>query len=185
MQIDKSLIQRCLKNDRSAQRELYDQIMPYLNVICRRYLYQESELSDVLQESLIKIFKNLKTFDPYKAKFKTWATKIAINCCLSANEKQSKRKTQELVVPTHEVPVSPQALQSLSDEELLRLIKLMPATYQQVFNLAAVEEFSHAEIAEILGISEALSRKRLTRSRAWLKERLPNNLKVQYQRYYN
>ncbi|MFK7806193.1 MAG: RNA polymerase sigma factor [Saprospiraceae bacterium] len=179
-QINIKLIAACVSNDRNAQKQLYDILLPYLNVICQRYLNNQSERSDVLQETFISLFKNLNQFDIAKASFKTWATRIAINYCLKNNEKRSRLATQELVVNLHEPKVNPEGLSNLTNEELLTWVKKMPNNYFTVFNLFVVDGFSHKEIADILKIEESLSRQRLSRSKTWLKDKLPDDFRSMF-----
>lgn len=180
MGIDIKLINRCLSNDRPAQNELYRALLPYLNLVCQRYLQDRSQQHDVLQEAFLRIFRHLDQFDVQQASFKTWTTKIAINCCLKNNARSGRKPTQELIVPLHEAKTSPAALRQLDNEDLLRWLKKMPQQYFEVFNLYVVDGFSHREIADFLGIAEALSRQRLARSRTWLKNRLPEDLRSRF-----
>ena len=175
-----TLITKCLSNNRGAQRTLYNELMPYLNVICKRYLYHEADLKDVLQDSFINIFKNLHQFDVQRASFKTWATKIAINCCLKKNAKAKSNSTQELIIELHEPLIFPDVIDQLSNEEIMNWLKKMPIPYFEVFNMYVIDEFSHAEIAKLLNIEESLSRKRLSRGRAWLKKNLPVDIGARF-----
>lgn len=134
----------------------------------------------MLQETFISLFKNLNQFDVHKASFKTWATRIAINYCLKANEKGKRNVTQELVLPIHEPQLDPTVLGKLSNEELLLWMKKIPENYYAVFNLFVVDGFSHQEIAKILRIDESLSRQRLSRGKAWLKDKLPDDFRSLY-----
>jgi len=170
------LIARCLSNDREGQRLLYDTLLPYLNLICKRYLNNQSELNDALQNTFVNIFRNLQQFDIQKASFKTWSTRIAINCCLQLNKKNERQATQELVVGMHDPILSPAILNQLSNADLLKWLKKMPKNYYDVFNLYIIDGFSHTEIANLLQIDEAVSRQRLSRGRAWLKSRLPSGM---------
>lgn len=185
MEITIALIYRCTSNDRLAQKQLYATLLPYLNIICQRYLNNASDIRDVLQESFISIFKNIKQYDASKSGFKTWATRITINRCLKNNIRGKKSRTQELIIPLHEETTAPDILKKLSDEELLIWFKKMPEQYFQVFNLFVIDGFSHQEIAKILNIEEALSRKRLSRSRVWLKKRIPTNFDISLKLYEN
>lgn len=172
----KLLIAKCLQKDRISQKHLYEHVLPYLNAICQRYTYQQANVHDVLQNTFINIFKNLHQFDSTKASFKTWITKIAINCCLKKNERHRRTFTQELILPLHERAVRPQVLNDLSNEELLIWLKNMPDKYYQVLNMYVIDGFSHEEIASILNISVASSRKQLSRARGWIKNKLNANI---------
>ncbi len=171
--INIELINACASGDRNAQRRLYTVLMPYLNMVCRRYLFNTSETQDVLQETFVRIFTHLGQYDAGKSAFKTWATRIAINFCLKNNTKRKHTATDELFLNLHDTPIPPEALKNLSNNDLLALLKTMPETFSQVFNLHVIDGFSHEEIAEILGIEAALSRQRLSRGREWLRKKCP------------
>jgi len=185
VKINIELITLCISNNRNAQNRLYEILLPSLNVVCQRYLNDPSERSDVLQESFIHIFKNLQQFDVSKASFKTWASRITINNCLKNNTKRQKTATQDLVALTKEPKIDPTALKNLSNEELLLWMKKMPKIYYDVFNLYVVDGFSHQEISAILKIDIALSRQRLLRSKAWLKDKLPDDFRTLFSVKYN
>lgn len=165
------LIQACQLRERAAQKELYEILLPYLNVVCRRYLNNATDLQDVLQDTFIKIFSKIDQYDSERSQFKTWAVKIAINCCLKSNVKTAKLITTQFVAEQHGVLVRPEILSKLSDQDLLAFFKTMPPKYFVVFNLNVIDGFSHKEIAALIGIDESLSRKRLSRARAWLQSK--------------
>jgi RNA polymerase sigma-70 factor (ECF subfamily) len=172
------LIAKCLANDRGAQRHLYDLCLPYLNLTCRRYLIIEADLKDALQDAFISIFGNLTQFDVQKASFKTWSTRIAINACLKCNRKRKQAGTQELVINMHDPEIEPEVFVQLSNDDLVAWLKQMPRPYFEVFNFYVIDGFSHQEIGKMLDIDPQLSRQRLARSRAWLKKRLPPDLRA-------
>lgn len=175
MQITTQIIEACLRQDRAAQKQLYQQLWPYLNGICKRYLYRSEDAPDVLQETFLLIFKNLGQYDFQKASFASWAGKITINCCLKQLRTNNRRPSPEQIIPLYEPLVSPAIISQLSTDDLLRLVQQLPPALLQVFNLYVVDEFSHPEIAQMLGITETLSRKRLSRARAWLKKKFPED----------
>ncbi len=169
--INIELIAKCLEKDTKAQRELYGILLPYLNLICRRYLRNTSDIQDVLQDVFIKIFKNLEQFDINKASFKTWSTRIAINTCLDSNAKYARKFTDELIVDLHDSFTGSDIIENMSVEALLTWLKKMPFQYFEVFNMFIIDGFSHEEIAQALGITQSASRKRLSRARIWIKKR--------------
>jgi len=107
-----------------------------------------------------------------KASLKTWATRIAINSCLKHNAKNKRNETEELVIDFHDVEISPSIINDLSNEEMIVWLKKMPQNYFEVFNMFVIDGFSHEEVVQFLGIEITLSRKRLSRARAWVKKRL-------------
>ena len=183
--IDLQLISLCLSKDGKAQRRLYDILLPYLNVMCKRYLVNESDVKDVLQDTFINIFKNLNQFDVQKASFKTWTTKVAINNCLKYNAKNNRNSTEELVIDLHESEVTPTVFENISNEEMLVWLKKMPRSYFEVFNMFVIDGFSHDEISKLLNIDSSLSRKRLSRAREWLKKRLHTDNEFQFNFSFN
>ena len=178
--IDIELIALCLSKNVEAQRKLYEALMPSLAAICKRYLYDKSYLKDTLQETFVRIFKSLDQFDVQKASFKTWSCKIAINCCLKQNEKIRSKPTYELISEFNEPNISPEVLELLDNEQLLLWLKKMPIRLYEVFNLYAIEGYSHKEIGNMLAIDSSLSRKRLSRARDWLKKSLTSEKKSSF-----
>lgn len=167
-----NLIARCKSKDRSAQKELYGQLVPYLNVVCQRYLRDNTYLNDTLQETFILIFTKIDLFNAELASFKTWSVKIAINCCLKHNKKNERHKVYQLEPTKHERSITMNVLDKFTDEEIMKFLKTMPFSYFQTFNLYTIEGFSHKEIAELLQIDESLSRKRLSRAKTWIGKRI-------------
>ena len=177
-EINVSLIAKCLSKDRAAQKQLYILLLPYLEMIGKRYLRNESDLKDVLQETFILMFKNMAQFDIQKAGFKTWAAKITINNCLKYNSKNNRNKTVELIINLHEPMIRPSVIDTFANDELLAWLKKMPVQYFEVFNMYIIDGFSHDEIAEMFGIAASLSRKRLSRARQWLKKKVETEQQI-------
>lgn len=169
MQIDDDLIRSCIANNRVAQKQLYGLLLPYLRAVANRYLRDNSYIKDALQESFVKIFKNVGKYDSQRASFPSWAAKITINSCLNYNLRVIGAPKDEFVVETHQ-PIVRSFDEKWSTEELLLILKRMPEVYFQVYNLFVIDGYAHEEIATMLGISEALSRKRLSRGRAWINQ---------------
>lgn len=168
MIISKSLIKNCIKRDPLAQKDLYSLLLPYLNVVVERYLYNNEDKQDVLQEAFINIFNNIDKYDNKRSQFKTWAVKITINCSLKNNAKRGRNRVTVLDDNKHGGFMNPEVIQKLSEDDLLSILKTMPESYFQVFNLFVIDEFSHNEISQALNINVSLSRKRLSRAREWL-----------------
>ena len=166
------LIQRCLKGERKAQRELYDLTLPYLRAIVQRHLYNNQEWNDVLQEIYLRIFRNLSAFDSEKGTFLNWSSRIAINTSITYGLKAASQETTVLVVDQHESAVKPIAINNLTVEQILQEMSKMPNEFYRVFMLVSIEGFTHIEAAELLGISRDLSRQRLSRAKLWIKKHL-------------
>jgi len=177
--ISEDLILSCTLQDPAAQRKLYDLLLPYLRAVANRYLRDDSYAMDVLQESFIKIFKNMTQYDAAKSPFKNWAAKIVINSCLNYNKRVIGQPTEEINITTENISNHSLSIESFSDEHLLLILKKVPQRYYDVFNLAIIDGYSHPEIAEILGIKEASSRKQLSRARAYLKNIFTKEFDIQ------
>ncbi len=169
MHIPAPLIEQCLDNQRDAQKKLYHALLPYLRAIGMRYIKNPSLINDVLQESFVKLFKRMHQYDSKKGRFHKWASRILINTVLTYNDRIDF-EYQSFDIQKHDLGHLPEILSVFSDEMVLSFLRKMPFDWYEVFNLHVIDGFNHQEISEFLGISNALSRKRLSRARSWLQE---------------
>lgn len=166
-----SIVAGCLAGDPKAQRALFDHLLPYLRHAVQRYVWQDEDVQDVLQEAFVRIFRSLDQFDPQKAQVQTWATRIAINQAITSGKRQAARPVvRHGATGTEDVGEGPAILEELAAEDLLVHLRRMPPELYQVLMLHAVDGHDHGEIAEVLGISVWASRKRLSRARKWVKK---------------
>ncbi|MFK7772527.1 MAG: RNA polymerase sigma factor [Saprospiraceae bacterium] len=173
------LIQGCRKMDSHCQRKLFELFLPYVTSICKRYLRDKSLLKDVVQEVFLLIFKGLNhSFDEKKGDFKGWVRKIAINSSLKFNKRYQNFVELDTNIETEKYQIIANAIHNISKEEILQLINTIPITYRDVFNLHAIDGYSHAEIAIILEISIESSRKKLQRARAYLKKNIESGKNI-------
>lgn len=140
-----------------------------LMTVCRRYIRDPESCKDVLQESLIKIFKHIDTYKN-TGSFEGWMRKITLRCALAHLNRKDVRREVSITDMNYEDTVQPLALNHLHTEEIIKLVQCLPDGFRTVFNLNVIEEFSHKEIAETLGISESASRSQLTRARKLLQK---------------
>lgn len=172
----KVIIEGCLKNQPKYQRALVDQFSGLLFSICKRYLNDADFARDMVQESLMRIFNNLEKFDPYKGTFASWITTISIRLCLT---KLRKKKLSIISIQDQDQTEGQKlesnaeyALDKLETSYLLEMVRELPDGYRAVFNMAAIDGFSHADIATHLNINEEASRSRLSRAKAILRKRI-------------
>lgn len=171
MEINQQLIKSCQAKNRAAQKELYLALLPYLRAMISRYLRDSSFEKDALQESFVKIFRSLEKYAPDKAPLKNWAARIVINTCLNYNERVIGLPTEEFIPETHDTDTSERIrVEEITDERMLDVLKQMPTGYFEIFNLFVIDEYSHKEIATMLNIAEAVSRKKLSRAKNWLRK---------------
>jgi RNA polymerase sigma-70 factor (ECF subfamily) len=119
----------------------------------------------------VKIFKEIETYDSSKGSIKSWASRIVIHTSLNYNNRIIGINTYE--IDSNSIHTFPDEIinnEVDEKEKLKNILSKMPKGYYEVFNLYVIEGFDHEEIAEILEISSQLSRKKLSRARAWLKK---------------
>jgi RNA polymerase sigma factor (sigma-70 family) len=167
---EKELIEGCRKGSRTAQRALYDRFCKKLMVVCLRYSKSTAEAEDILQEGFVKVFQGLEGFRQ-DAKLETWMTRIMVNTALNHHRKKLYLYPMVDIEKTDHQE-APESLSGLHFTELLTMIQSLPQGCQIVFNLFAIEGYSHKEIAEMLGISEGTSKSQFARARALLQEKL-------------
>lgn len=168
---EQELIRGCLRGSAQCQRQLYDQFAGKMYAVCLRYARSSSDAADILQEGFVKVFTKLDQFQ-FQGSFEGWIRRIMINTALRTYQRQRFDYETSGHENLPEAPVEPDALASLSEAELLRLISRLPDGYRVVFNMVAIEGYSHAEVADLLGIQESTSRSQLTKARRWLCEQL-------------
>jgi len=174
------LIKNCQQGIKSSQYELVKRYAGKLLSVARRYVPDQATAKDILQESLIRIFANI---DNYKStgSFEGWMRTITVRCAL-AHLRKARRAYEVELNPTSTDPrVDPSVFNSMGMEELISLIQQLPDGFRSVFNLREIEGHSHAEIAEILEITESTSRSQLTRAKKilgklWLKQQSINSV---------
>ena len=171
MQSEKELIEGCTNGDRAAQRALYERYCRKMMVICQRYAKSDQEAEDILQEGFIKVFMSIKSFRE-EAKIGTWITRIMINTALNA---QRQKLYLLPMVDVEEVTIREEEQISLSSfhlAELIDIIQTLPDGCRVVFNLFAIEGYSHREIGEMVGISEGTSKSQYNRAKSLLRTKI-------------
>jgi RNA polymerase sigma factor (sigma-70 family) len=174
---ERDLIQGCIKKDITAQHTLFEKYVGILMTICRRYAGDQHEAEDMLQESFISIFSHINQFKS-AGSFEGWLKRITVNAALKMLQKR-KIKVVGITDDQHEL-MSPDfnVLSDLGTEEILKLISQLPDGYRVIFNLYAIEGYSHEEIAGMLKIKTASSRSQLSKARAMLKDRIILSQKI-------
>ncbi len=168
---EQELIRGCLRGSARHQRLLYERYASKMYAVCLRYARNASDAADILQEGFIKVFSKLEQFQ-FQGSFEGWIRRIIINTALRTYQRRRFEYESNGWEQLPEYPVEPDALQYLTEAELLHLVSCLPDGYRIVFNLVAIEGYSHAEAAELLGIQESTSRSQLTKARRWLCEQL-------------
>ena len=180
MYSENQLIQACLKNNNEAQRQFYLRYAPLLKGICMRYLKDKDKVSDLLQESFIKIFQNLAKYNG-EGSFEGWLKRITVNLCIDHINKNKKLFEVALTDSDEQTEqdngndsdiISQLIDAGYTKQMLLDILHSLPLNYGSVFNLYFIDDWSHQEIAAHLQITEALSRKWLFRAKDLVKKQL-------------
>ncbi len=161
------LIEGCLAEDYRAQRTLFERFAPHLFAVCLRYARSRAEAEDLLQDAFIKIFDNIGKFEG-KGSFEGWMRRIVVNTALKNYSRLRFQRESVGIETAPEQDIPPSVLSQLNEQALLQLIDKLPEGYRLVFNLVAIEGYSHAEVGKMLHIEESTSRSQLTKARQTL-----------------
>ncbi len=164
-------IEGCKKQDSRAQEQLYQHYSPKMYALCRRYIPSGMEAEDVLVVAFTKVFQKI---DQYKGdgSFEGWMRRIMVNESLTFL-RRNKNMYLETEIEAVDRGLDFARLENhLEAEELMNMVNQLPTGYRMVFNLYAIDGYSHKEIAEELGISENTSKSQLSRARALLQKNL-------------
>src|SRR5688572_26548720 len=137
------LVQGCLRNDRASQKELYNFFAGKMLGVCLRYTKSRSDAEDVLQEGFVRVFKNLQQYKG-EGELGAWIRRIMVTTALNYLKRNAKYQHDLAFEKIELHPVSTDNAEvNLDRKELLSLVQQLPAGYQTIFNLCAVEGFSH------------------------------------------
>jgi RNA polymerase sigma-70 factor (ECF subfamily) len=166
---EKELIANCKKGELKAQRLLYERFSSAMYVICLRFTKDEDEAKDVLQESFIKVFKNIERFREESSLY-YWIKRIVINTAINHQRSQLFLHTDITDLSLEHPNGVEEAIYQYDYQELLKLLQALPDGCRIIFNLYAIEGYKHREIAEKLGINEGTSKSQYNRARMLLQE---------------
>ena len=166
------LVKKCIEGDNRAQKKLFDLFAPKLFGVCLRYMKDHDLAQDTLQDGFVKIFTKLSDYNG-KGSFEGWMRRITVNTCLDQLRKDQKLKVNTpiddvsfLVKDNHWIE------EELTAKDLLKLVESLPDGYRVVFNMFAIEGYSHKEIAERLNVSENTSKSQFSRAKSHLRRKL-------------
>ena len=170
---EEQLIMACQKNNRLAQKTLYETMSPIMLGVCLRYISDQSEAEHIMIGGMIKMFNNIKKYKK-QGLFKNWVRRIIINECLLYIRKNKAMWIEEDIETANIPPDFDIINDELEVDDLLTLINTLPVGYRMVFNLYAIEGYSHQEISKMLNININTSKSQLSRARKWLQTKLVN-----------
>ncbi len=165
-----AILQGCLQNDASCQRELYTRYSPKMLAVCYRFAHNREDAEDMLQEGFIKVFSQIHTFRNQGA-FEGWIRRIVVHTCINHLKKNKRFNESVDIIHATSIQVREESVPSIVQaKQIVECIRLLPMGYRTVLNLYAIEGYSHKEISDMLDIEESTSRSQYTRAKQMLEE---------------
>jgi RNA polymerase sigma-70 factor (ECF subfamily) len=168
---DGDLIRGCLSGSSQMQELLYNRFAPKMYAVCLRYSNNADDAQDLLQEGFIKIFKNLDRFRA-EGSFEGWVRRVFVNTSIEHYRRKvnltSTSEREETLIEDGSFT----ALDKLAEKDIIKLVQDLSPGYRAVFNMYAIEGYSHKEIGTILGISEGTSKSQLARAKGILQKKV-------------
>ncbi len=161
------LIEGCVREDVHFQKMLYEKYAGKMMGVCLRYCNSQQEAEDVLQDAFIKIFDKIKSFEK-RGSLEGWIRRIMVNSALKSNDKRVRKFEPGSLDTSPEPLFDPTAISKMETKKLLSIIQELPDGYKAVFNMYAIEGYSHKEIADKLDINEVTSRTQFARAKKYL-----------------
>ncbi len=170
---DSDIITGCINGDRKFQKALYEKFSGKMFAVCMRYAGEYTKAEDLMQDGFIKVYRNIEKFRG-EGSFEGWIRRIVVNACIEHfRKKTTLYAIQETDVKSYEY-YDHNALESLKQEDIMKMVSELSNGYRTVFNLYVVEGYTHREIGEMLNISEGTSKSQLSRARFLLQQKIAN-----------
>ena len=165
------MVQACLIGDERAQRHFYDQLKVKMYGICLRFASSQTEAEDMLMEGFYKVFRDLQQFKG-QCPLEAWVRQVVVNAALMHLRKRHRQLTEALTIDEmpNDVATLDDPFEHLNAGAVISLIQQLPPGFRTVFNLFAIEGYSHREIGERLGITESTSRSQYSRAKLALQK---------------
>ncbi|HUH34186.1 MAG TPA: sigma-70 family RNA polymerase sigma factor [Daejeonella sp.] len=167
----------CLRGDPGSQKKLYQSFYGFALAICLRYCNDRDEAVEVMNTGFLKVLTHLDKYNPSKP-FKPWLSRVMTNTAIDHYRSQLKFAYMADLSEAEEITTEASIDQKLNYEDLLKLVQRLPPGYRTVFNLYAIDGYSHEEIGKKLGISEGTSKSNLFKARQKLRNYLEEELKT-------
>lgn len=177
---DKALIKACLCHDRVAQGCFYQKYFPDAYRACNRYLSQYADVMSVVNAGFLKVFQHLHHYDPALGSAGAWIHRIMVRTAIDHIRQENRRFASDPLPEGGEETFSIESavLTEMDAEALLAMVKKLPPMTRTVFNMAAIEGYSHREIAGELGVTESTSRWHLSEAKKRLQQLFRDSVKM-------
>jgi RNA polymerase sigma-70 factor (ECF subfamily) len=171
MHSEEELIKGCCSGDRKLQRKLYELYSKKMLVVCLRYTKEKQEAEDILQESFVKVYNNIKNFRK-ESSLDSWIKRIVINTALNSQRSKLYLYPMVDVDLMHPAPDKEIILSDYNFQDLLKMIQALP-----------IEGYPHKEIATMIGVAEGTVKSQYSRAKALLKHRIEEMERINYERF--
>lgn len=169
---DEEMLEGCKANREVAQKYLFERYARVMTGVCMRYADRYDEAQDIVQDGFVKVFKKIETFSG-SGSLEGWIRRIMVNTALDYLRKIKNERFNLSIDDVEYSLKEDQVIESsMQADDLLKVIKTLPAGYRTVFNMYAIEGYTHREIAEKLEISENTSKSQYSRARSLLQKKL-------------
>jgi len=177
--MDSELVRGCQKNDRLAQKQLYEKFYGRMMGVCLRYASNREEAAEILNKGFFKVFNTIKNYVPERGRLDSWIYKIMMNTAIDHFRSEFRHRNNIVEMEqAYYIGDQSDVLHQISANEIIELIQKLTPAYRTVFNLYVMEGMSHREIAEQLGISEGTTKSNLSKARKKLQTMLLEMNKV-------
>lgn len=163
------LIGGCIRKERGSQKMLYKAFYGFSMGICLRYANNRDEAAEVMNQGFFKVFTRIETYDTSRP-FKAWLGRIMMNVSIDYYRANLKMAYAEDLDKAENMSNDEMPDQKLNYEDLLAMVQKLPNAYRTVFNLYAIDGYTHEEIGEMLNISSGTSKSNLHKARQKLKQ---------------
>jgi RNA polymerase sigma factor (sigma-70 family) len=174
---EQELLNKCLKDDKTALTELYQRFSSKMYVICLRYAKNRFDAQDLLHDGFIKVIESLKEYRN-EGSLEGWLKRIMVNCAINFYNRKNAIGFESIDQTFEDIAFEEDAISELSAKQLLEIIEEIPEGYRIIFNLYVIDGYKHNEIANYLNISENTSKSQLMKARIMIMKRLK-------QKYYD
>lgn len=174
---EKDMIQGCIDGKRACQKMLYDRFSSKMLGVCMRYAKDRAEAEDMLQEGFIKVFQNIARFKN-EGSFEGWIRRIMVFTAINFFKHRSRKFQEDLDHEEADAPYHDGIVEKISAKEIIALVQQMPEGYRMIFNLYAVEGYTHKEISEITGVAVGTSKSQYARARAYMQQLLAKHFQI-------
>lgn len=174
---ENDMIQGCIKGMRDAQKMLFNRFASKMLGVCMRYAKDKAEAEDMLQEGFIKVYQNIARFKG-DGSFEGWVRRIMVFTAINFFKHRTRKFQEDLDRENFDAPFEDNIIETISAKEIIALVQQLPEGYKMVFNLYAVEGYTHKEIGEILGIATGTSKSQYARARATMQQLLAKHYQI-------